>query len=54
MSKESSETRGLTLRELVLELRKDFKKHEHAESVKRAEMYGTLIAIVGILYAAAG
>jgi hypothetical protein len=51
----SEDTRGLTIREIVLEIREDVKEHMdkgHANTPTRAELYGTLIALGGVVLAA--
>ena len=52
---ESEDTRGMTIRELLLELRADFKEHAekgHPNTPTRAEMFAGLIAVAGDLLAA--
>ncbi len=52
---ESEETRGLSMRELLLEVRADVKEHikiGHPNTPTRREMFAGLIAVVGVLLAA--
>ena len=51
MVKESETTRGMSLRELVLEMREDLKKQNEriGKRPTRTELYGTLAAGVSIL-----
>ena len=52
---ESEDTRGMTIRELLLEVREDVKHHiekGHPNTPTRAEMFAGLIAVVGVLLAA--
>jgi hypothetical protein len=54
VSRDTAETRGLTLREILLEIRADLKEHlekGHANTPTRAEIYGSLILMFGLLLA---
>ena len=52
---EPDNTRGLTMREILLEIRADLKEHlrnGHADTPNRREMWAVLIGLGGLLFAA--
>ena len=52
---ETDETRGLTLREIVLDMSDDLKEHlrnGHPDYPTRREMWAVLIGVGGLLFAA--
>ena len=52
---ETDETRGLNIREIVLEIRADLKHHlanGHPDYPTRREMWGVLVGVGGLLFAA--
>ncbi len=52
---ESEDTRGMSIRELLLEVRQDVKDHiekGHPNTPTRAEMFAGSIAVAGVLLAA--
>ena len=52
---ETDETRGLNIREIVLEIRADLKEHlrnGHPDYPTRREMWAILIGLGGLLFAA--
>ena len=54
MIQEADETRGLTIREIVLEMRRDLKEHinkGHPEYPTRRELWSILVGLSGLLFA---
>lgn len=54
MMKDNDDTRGMTIREIVLEIRQDLKTHlekGHSNTPTRAEVFGLLIVLSGVLAA---
>ena len=52
---ESEDTRGMSMRELLLEVRQDVKDHiekGHPNTPTRREMFAGLIAVAGVVLAA--
>jgi len=45
------DTRGMTIREIVLEIRADLKEHvtDHESGVSRVELFGLLVFLSGLI-----